>query len=223
MTAAPDLAGWWRQYEGAYEGRSWRDYRHLLAETVRYGSGPPLLDVGSGFGFLVECARQFGMPAVGLEASEHALSECRRRHPHVDVRRWQAGTPLPFEDGAIGMAMLNQIVDHFSLVENRSLFGELHRVLNQEGILVVHSPSRFNRVEQSHDSGHVTFFTPSEFRTFVAGFGFHVIAQPYQPQRMFDSDVGWLLVRAVARVFRPERLAATIDLVAAKAARAGAP
>src|SRR2546425_9399322 len=137
MAAAPDLAGWWRRYEGAYEGRSWRDYRHLLAETIRYGPCPPLLDVGCGLAFLVECARQFGMPAVGLEASEHALAESRRRHPHADVRRWQAGEPLPFEDGAIGMAMLNQIVDHLSLAENHRLFGELHRVLKPDGILVV--------------------------------------------------------------------------------------
>lgn len=217
MSAAPDLAGWWSQYEGAYEGRTWRDYRHLLAETIRYGSGPPLLDVGCGFGFLVECARQFGIPAVGLEASDRALDEGRRRHPHADVRSWRAGEPVAFADGVIGMAMLNQIVDHFSLAENQSLFGELHRVLKPEGIVVVHSPSRFNRVEQSKDSGHISFFAPSEFRAFVAGFGFQVIAQPYQPRRVFDSEAGWWLVRAVARVFQPERLAATIDLIAAKA------
>jgi SAM-dependent methyltransferase len=218
MAPAPDLAGWWSQYEGAYEGRSWRDYRHLLAETIRYGPGPPLLDVGCGFGFLVECARQFGIPAVGLEGSDRALDESRRRHPQADVRSWRAGGPVPFEDGAIGMAMLNQIVDHFTLEENHRLFAELHRVLKPDGIVVVHSPSRFNRVEQSKDSGHITFFAASEFRTFVAGFGFHVIAQPYQPRRLFDNAIGWLLVRAVTRVFRPERLAATIDLIATKAA-----
>jgi hypothetical protein len=48
------------------------------------------------------------------------------------------------------------------------------------------------------------------------GFGFRVVLQPYAPQRLLGGGIGWLLVRAVTQVWRPERLAATIDLVAAK-------
>jgi SAM-dependent methyltransferase len=216
MATAPNLADWWRQYARDYNDRSWRDYRHLLAEMIRYSPGPPMLDVGCGFGFLVECARQFGLTAIGLEASEQALAECRRRHPRADVRRWHAGERLPFDDGIIGAAMLNQVVDHVSLEANRLLFAELHRVLQADGILLVHSPSKYNRVERRSDSGHITFFGPSEFRAFVGAFGFDVLVQPYHAQRVFDSRLGWLMVRAVARAFKPERLAATIDLVAAK-------
>jgi SAM-dependent methyltransferase len=210
----PDLTDWWRQYGKEYEDRSWRDYRHLLSEAVRYGSTPPLLDVGCGYGFLVECARQFGIAAVGLEASERAVAESRRRHPLADVRLWQAGERLPFPDVSIGCATLNQVVDHFTLEENRALLAELRRVLKTDGALVVHSPSRFNRFDD--DTGHVTFFSPSEFRAFVMGFGFRVVLQPYAPQRLLGGGIGWLLVRAVTQVWRPERLAATIDLVAAK-------
>jgi hypothetical protein len=112
--------------------------------------------------------------------------------------------------------MLNQVIDHVTLEDNRLLFTELRRVLKPEGALVAHSPSRFNKFDT--DTGHVTFFSPSEFRTFVTSFGFRVLVQPYFPQPVLGaSGAGWLLVRAFTRVFRPERLAATIDVVAVKA------
>ena len=209
---APDQ--WWSQYRADYAGRTWRDYRHLLAEAVRHAPAPPLLDVGCGQGFLVECARQFGVAAIGLEASAVALAEGRRLHPQADARAWRAGEPLPCADGSIGVAMLNQVIDHFTLDDNRRLFTELGRVLTSGGALIVHSPSRFNRFDT--DAGHVTFFSPSEFRTFVEGFGFRVVEQPYFPQPVLGTGAGWLLVRAFARVFKPERLAATIDVIAVK-------
>lgn len=210
----PDADQWWTEYRSDYAARTWRDYRHLLAEVIRHAPGPPLLDIGCGYGFLVECARQFGMLAIGLEASEIARAECRQRHPHADARSWRAGEPLPCADASIGVAMLNQVIDHVTLQENRLLFAEVRRVLQPNGVLIAHSPSRFNTFDT--DTGHVTFFSPSEFRTFVTDAGFRVIEQPYFPQPVLGRGAGWLLVRLFARVFKPERLASTIDVVAVK-------
>jgi SAM-dependent methyltransferase len=210
----PDPDQWWIEYRADYAGRSWRDYRHLLAEAVRYAPEPPLLDVGCGQGFLVECARRFGIAATGLEASEIALAECQRLHPDADARHWSAGQPLPCADKSVGVVMLNQVIDHVTLENNRLLFAELSRVLKPDGALVAHSPSRFNRFDT--DTGHVTFFSPSEFRAFVTSFGFRILEQPYFPQPVLGTGAGWLLVRAFTRVFRVERLAATIDVVAVK-------
>ncbi len=212
--SVPDADEWWTEYRSDYAARTWRDYRHLLAEVIRHAPGPPLLDIGSGYGFLVECARQFGMPAIALEASEIALAECRQRHPLADARAWSAGQPLPCADASIGVAMLNQVIDHVTLQENCLLFAELHRVLQPNGVLIAHSPSRFNTFDT--DTGHVTFFSPSEFKTFVTDAGFRVIEQPYFPQPVLGTGAGWLLVRLFARLFKPERLAATIDVVAIK-------
>ena len=66
------------------------------------------------------------------------------------------------------------------------------------------------------DTGHVTFFSPSEFRAYVTDAGFRVIEQPFFPQPVLGSGVGWLVVRAVTRLVKVERLAATIDLAAVK-------
>ena len=211
---APEPDQWWSEHHGDYDSRSWHDYRHLLAECVRHAPEPPLLDVGCGHGYLVECARQFGMPAIGLEASAVAIAEGRRRHPSADIRQWHAGTPLPCADGSIGVAMLNQVIDHITLEENRLLLAEVGRVLKPGGCLIAHSPSRFNKFDT--DTGHVTFFSPSEFHAFVTRAGFRVTQQPYFPQPVLGTGAGFLAVRLFTRLFRPERLAATIDLVALK-------
>ena len=46
--------------------------------------------------------------------------------------------------------------------------------------------------------------------------GFRVIEQPFFPQPVLGSGVGWLVIRAVSRLVKLERLAATIDLAAIK-------
>ena len=154
------------------------------------------------------------MPAIGIEASDIALAEGRIRHPQADLRQWRAGTPLPCADGSIGVTMLNQVIDHFTLEENRLLFDDLRRVLKPGGVLIAHSPSRFNRFDT--DTGHVTFFSPLEFRAFVADAGFDVIAQPFVPQPVLGGGVGWRVVRVFTHFFKPQRMAATIDIVAVK-------
>lgn len=207
-----ELESWWRSYRGAYDTRSWLDYRPLLAESLKHATEPPLLDVGCGYGFLVECARRFGIVATGIEMSAHALSESRARHPQADVRPWTAGTTLPFEPESFGIAVLNQVVDHFTIDENRLLLSEVHRVLRRNGVLLVYSPSRHNSFEV--DTGHVTFFSPSEFRSFAEGFGFRIESQPYHLQPIFgQSPLGQMAAKAITQVYKPERWAATIDLV----------
>lgn len=214
----PDV--WWDEYRSHYEGRTWRDSSGILADVVAHAAGGPLLDVGCGFGLLVECARQWGIQSIGLEASEKALAESRERHPRADVRQWRAGERLPIDDGSIGVALANEFIDHISPEQNRLLFRDLNRVLRPDGVLIVRSPSRFNRFD--NDKGHITFFSPSEFRTFVETFGFEVVEQPYSPQPLLGpSRVGLAAIRMLARLTRqPEWLAARIDLVARKAGEA---
>jgi len=210
----PDV--WWGEYRSYYEHRTWHDYSWLLAGVVKHGQGGQLLDIGCGMGFLVECARRWGIGAIGLEASEQAIAVCRKHYPEAEIRLWQGGEALPLADDSIGVAIAHEFIDHISPDQNVALFTELRRVLRPEGTLIVHSPSRFNRFDQ--DKGHITFFSPSEFRRFVEGFGFVVVEQPFSPQPILGtSRVGQLAIHAFATLTgKPEWLAARIDLVARK-------
>ena len=213
-----DPDNWWTAYAQDYAGRTWKSYRDLLSEYIRHAEGGPLLDVGCGYGFLVECARQFGIVAVGLEAAENALERGRALHPLADIRSWKGGEPLPIESESMAGAMLNEFVDHITIEQNRLLFRELGRVLKPGGTLMVKSPSRYNSFDQ--DAGHVTFFSPSEFKVFVQGFSFEVIEQPFVPQPFLGtSRAGRLAMRGLTTLFKPEAWTARNDLVARKAPR----
>lgn len=210
-----DPDAWWVEYSEHYVARSWKEYRPLLAEYIHFAEEAPLLDVGCGYGFLLECARRFGIAAIGLEGSKSALARCKILHPFVDIRPWKGGEGLPIESESIGGAVLNEFVDHITLDQNKLLFRELSRVLKPGGLLLVKSPSKHNKFDQ--DLGHVTFFAPSEFREFVQSFSFEVLDQPYIPQPILGtSRLASLTVSLATKVYKPEKLSARIDLVARK-------
>ena len=210
-----DLNTWWDEYASCYEDRSWEVARSLLAEIIQHAPGGPILDVGCGYGFLAECARRFGIGAIGLEGSERALQVSRKLHPLADMRAWKAGTDFPISSDSIGCVVVNEFVDHITIVQNRSMLLEAYRVLSDDGVLIVKSPSKFNRFDK--DLGHVTFFSPREFNLFVQSFSFHIVSQPYSPQPLLGSSrVGWLAMRMLAKLYQPEKWAARIDLVARK-------
>jgi SAM-dependent methyltransferase len=210
-----NLEGWWKEYSEHYEDRTWRQYRNVLAEFVLYADDAPMLDVGCGFGFLLECARRFGIPAIGIEGSTSAIARGRKLHPLVDIRQWRAGEDLPFSNEFVGGAILNEFIDHISVDENRRLFKELWRVLKPGGSLMVKSPSKYNRQDQ--DAGHVTFFSASEFCEFVKLFSFEVIHQPYVPLPFLGSSrLSLAGVKLVTKVYKADKWAARIDLIARK-------
>ena len=206
---------WWAHYAPEYESRTWLDSRSLLSAAIAHAPAPPLVDVGCGYGFLVEAARRFGMDATGLEASPAALTEAQRLHPLADVRQWSAHEALPFDDDSVGVFVLNEVVDHFSMADNVHLFSEMRRCLVMQGVLIVRSPSRYNRYDD--DRGHISFFSPREFRLFVERAGFQIEEQPFVTMPLFGGGaVARRLVRLLYAITRSERLAARIDLVARK-------
>ncbi len=212
-----DLQVWWSEYSNCYAERTWQNYQALLSEVVLHGAGGPVVDIGCGYGFLVECARQWGILSIGLEGAPFALAEARRRHPQADIRSWEAGTPLGLAPNSVGTFVVNEVVDHITLDHDQQLFADIQRALRPSGRVIVKSPSKDNRFEM--DKGHITFFTPSEFRRFLEAVNLEVVSQPYVPQPLMGtSRLGWFAMRMIAKFYRLEKWAARIDLVARKPA-----
>jgi hypothetical protein len=88
-------------------------------------------------------------------------------------------------------------------------------VLKPEGILIVNSPSRYNRFD--HDLGHVSFFSPTEFAAFVRSFSFRIVSQPYVPQPLLGTNrLGRFAMHLISSIYPREQWAARIDVVAQK-------
>lgn len=123
-----------------------REYFRLTPGKVRYLDylvrllrragivGGAVLDVGSGYGFLLERLGREGFRASGLERSPHAALESRRRSAaEVHVQSVEEAIRLP--DAAFDAVMLLDVIEH--LGDARSCLREVFRVLRPGGVLIV--------------------------------------------------------------------------------------
>lgn len=133
LAAPGDEPGYFdREYFRLYPGKA--AYVAALAERVRarVPPGGAVLDLGAGFGFLLEALRAAGLAARGLERSPFAAAHGRRRGALVvgDAER-----PLPFADGAFQAVTFCDVIEHVR--EPVATLGECRRVLAPGGWLLV--------------------------------------------------------------------------------------
>ncbi|SFG30069.1 Ubiquinone/menaquinone biosynthesis C-methylase UbiE [Desulfotomaculum arcticum] len=93
-----------------------------------------ILDVGCGAGMTVEYLVNRGYDAVGVDPSEVLLAAGRRRNPSLALVGGR-GEALPFADGAMDGIFAECTLSLMDDVD-RAL-GEMHRVLRQDGWLVI--------------------------------------------------------------------------------------
>jgi SAM-dependent methyltransferase len=174
-------------YEGAYFDRYARRPRRRRAKSRRQildalEVAPPgeLLDVGCSLGYALDAARSLGLAAHGVEVSEHALVECRRRG--LEVTRGDL-LSLPFEDGRFSVVLLKHVFEHTP--EPRAALAELRRVLRPGGAAFFAVPnaeyrrgvpagasSRFFRGEAGR--AHYVYWSPDTLARMLANEGFAV-------------------------------------------------
>ncbi|MEE9504780.1 MAG: class I SAM-dependent methyltransferase [Thermodesulfobacteriota bacterium] len=160
-----------QMYELGYSRKSWRSSRRLLARCIREGKPGPILDIGCGLGFFVECCYKFGISCIGLEGSEYAVQAARKREPNLDMRHHYLENPFPFEDGTFSIVMCNQIIEHLNKEVARKVLRESYRVLSEGGTLIIYSPSIYNKKEAMHPI-HINLHSPKSLKKELEKFGF---------------------------------------------------
>lgn len=123
-----------------------REYFELTAGKRRYldylvrligrsgVAGGSVLDVGSGYGFLLESLDRAGFRATGLEHSEHAAAKSRMRSPAA-VRVQSAEERFRLADGEFDAVTMLDVIEHLHDVQG--CLRECFRVLRPAGRIVV--------------------------------------------------------------------------------------
>ncbi len=156
-----------RSYDYAsYEGRDWTFFEQLFTET-RWMY--PILDLGSGLGFFLECCQRRNAPAVGAELSAEGIAiSVQKRLPVV---RTDLTGPFPFRDGVFGSALAFNLLEHVDLDQERFILREVRRVLRPGGFFYVESPNLYHPNAHKNPD-HVNLFTPHELRKELRTAGF---------------------------------------------------
>lgn len=134
---------------------------------------PPVLDIGSGLGFFVECCLHHGVPAVGLELSkEGTLGSARRQLPVV---RADLSLPFPFRDNAFGTVFAHHVLEHLPPDTERRVLREVRRVLRPGGFLFAVSPST-HHPRARDDPDHINLFTIPQLDAELRSAGFQRVS-----------------------------------------------
>jgi len=158
-------------YDLSYSRKSWNSSRKLLARCIRKGKPGPILDIGCGLGFFVECCYRFGISCSGLEGSEYAVNAAKQREPNLDIRQHYLENPFPFQDETFSMVMCNQVIEHLPKETVRNALHESYRVLSEGGSIIVYSPSIYN-LNQVMDPTHINLHSPRSLKRELKEAGF---------------------------------------------------
>jgi SAM-dependent methyltransferase len=176
--------------EAYYVGGSksnYEDYRRLetaietgfMPEVLRYAEAAPdraSLDLGCAMGFYVERLARLGWDAHGLDLSEYAVAEGRRR----GVANLTVGSvdALPYDDETFGYVYSIDVVEHVDRPVAEAMAGEIHRVLRPGGLCLLATPNFLTNVYwnaftpgfEDRDETHVNYQSVESLRGLLGDF-----------------------------------------------------
>lgn len=200
-------------FEHHYADCSWKDYKALVADLIKYSEPGKIIDVGAGLGYFTECANKFGLDAIGIEGSKWACEKARERG--VELIFCDLDSEWPLKASQYSTIMCNQVIEHIPDQVVSQLLLECHRVLKDDGVLMLYSPSCYNRNE-SLNPAHINLHSPKKLRDTVLAHGFSIIDEPNYLER---ASLGWRILYRTAKGISlnySERFLASANCIARK-------
>ena len=105
-------------------------------------SGEKVLDIGCGTGwFAAAVASKYGAEVLGIDASDYAINEARRRYGDITNLGFQVCDALLIRyEQAFDKVSCLDVLEHFSNEDARSLLKRIHTALREGGTLVLCVP-----------------------------------------------------------------------------------
>ncbi len=128
-----------RIYDASREGRIISEARAELLLT-KDPSIRRVLDVGCGFGDVLEFLEMKGVKVAGVDISQHALERARKKISGELNQLDVVSQPLPFSDASFDAVTLFDLVEHISAPDQ--LFAEVYRVLHPGGLVCITTPNQ---------------------------------------------------------------------------------
>lgn len=149
--------------------------------------GEKILDVGCGIGwFAGTLASQYGAEVLGIDASEYAINEARKRYGNVDNLDFRVCDALLIDyEEAFDKILCLDVLEHFSHKDARILLKKIHKALREGGSLVLcvpindvwHLPAvrKLARLVSIPTFEHKTFFSMQTVGAELEQVGFSIV------------------------------------------------
>lgn len=173
---------------------------------------PPLLELGSGFGLLLELATSMSIECYGLEFDANRVTLCKAKGLNVQQR--DLGEAFPFENNTFGAIYCGQVIEHMNPIAQKVMLREAFRVLRPGGQFQLCSPCRHNESARLQ-KGHDYLLTPSELNAMLGQAGFAEIDLSINfPQNIPEIPPEEL--KRIWKLYQPDLLSATANAMCRK-------
>lgn len=181
----PEMA---ERLDGFY-GRLEASQAERIAHWV---AGTSVLDIGCGFGALVENLRQRGFEAAGVDMLPDCIDVGRKRYPKADLRLATSET-LPFSDKSFDTIVLKDTIHHiFAEAELTSFLKQARRICRYRLIVMDPNPTYILRTARRL-IGHVDpVCAPIEARSALQSAGFRILHQEFHETVAFPLSGGYV-------------------------------
>ncbi len=160
--------------------------RSQILDVLNHTTPGPLLDVGCSLGYTLQAAVGLGLPATGVDISEHAVKVCREQGFAAEIGSFHE---LPFADGSFQIVIMKHVLEHTP--RPREALREIRRVLRPGGGVFIAVPHggylkarrnptgyRWYRPE-FHGAEHYAYYTPATMSRLLREEGFDPVQVPH--------------------------------------------
>lgn len=119
----------------------------MVNRAIPWIKGKRVLDIGCGFGSVVEHLRVNGFEATGIDQLGDFIEAGRQRYPGIDLRHAGEDESLPFEAGEFDTVFLKDVIHHiFDEDDLVAFLKDVKRICRSRVIIVDPNPTLFLRL-----------------------------------------------------------------------------
>jgi SAM-dependent methyltransferase len=166
-------------------------------------AGQSVLDVGCGFGSLVNHLRLKGFKAIGVDRLNEFIGIGKDRYPAADLRFVQSAT-LPFPDKSFDTIVLKDTIHHISAEDDLPAFlADMNRVCRRRIIVMDPNPTLVLRVSRWLIRHVDPVCTLEEADNALRNAGFDIIHNEFHEVLAFPLSGGYVGKQLIPRAFAP--------------------
>lgn len=156
-----------------------RNMKWYIDQIGRYKTQGKYLDVGCAYGYAMEAAAEKGFDVYGVDPSEHAVAQAKKRFPK---RAWVTFlSDMKFNNNFFDVISLFDVFEH--LQDPKKDLKKLHDVLKKDGLLVIGTGDTGSLLPKLvgrkwtffNPPQHIFYFNKPLIRKILSDAGFEVV------------------------------------------------
>ncbi len=158
------------------------NYEPLIEKAIEGKVSPILIDVGCGRGeWLQRCQKNF-YKSIGIESDNYMVKICRDNGLFV-IEGDAIHELSKFDDNSISVITIFHVIEHLEFYKLQKLIFECQRILTDDGILIMETPSIDNLIVSTKtfytDHTHINHINPDSISFLLEKSGFSNVKYYY--------------------------------------------